>query len=195
VIWFGRTIHDPSCESSVSAAWGTFLKTLNGPNNYCNALPGNLGAMTGQSQQVYELNIYPFGPPNIDSGEDFHPSLRRDDGHVFITTLCAGRTFYFAGGSIDDPFYAAHNQHLGSYIPDYEATALGCVEQVRMCFNDTKKSFCSEMVQSTKATMDMIVWGADEKVLVGGIGLLGSDLLFIFNAFFMGLASVGHYAK
>jgi hypothetical protein len=192
-IWFGRNFHDPSYKSNVSATWGTFLTTPNGPNKYSNAFSGNPGAITGQPQAVYELNIYPFSvvQAGVASGEDFHPSVRRDDGHVFFTMLRAGRSLYRA--PIDDPFYAAHNNSAGFYIPDYEATALGCVEQFRMCFNDGKKSFCTNMGQSINITLELVVWGVAEKVLGTGLDSLGLDINFIYNAFFTGLGSLTQY--
>jgi hypothetical protein len=66
----------------------------------------------------------------------------------------AGRTFYT--DSVDDPFYAVHHQQNGMYIPDYEATALGCVEQYRFCMDD--KSFCTAWGFSTDIGTQLFEW-------------------------------------
>jgi hypothetical protein len=64
---------------------------------------------------------------------------------------------------VDDPFFAAHNEvkYPGadpSYFPDYEATALGCLEQFQYCIGISNfctpwKPYAKELLQDIE---DMI---------------------------------------
>lgn len=76
-----------------------------------------------------------------------HPDLRRDDGTVFVVGFRAGQSYY--NYPVDDPLFSAHDfdEEDEIYYPDYEITALGCVEQYRFCTHP-KPELCS-------------VWGPD----------------------------------
>jgi hypothetical protein len=71
----------------------------------------------------------------------------RIDGRPFLIVLRGGRSRY--SEPVDDPFFSAHtidsydsrNTRFG-YISDYEATAIGCVEQYRFC--SPLVDFCTE---------------------------------------------------
>ncbi|KAH8586396.1 hypothetical protein B0O99DRAFT_644534 [Bisporella sp. PMI_857] len=98
-----------------------------------------------------------------------HPHLRKFDGEVFVGIFGAGDSIY--GHSINDPLYSAHRQQLTkynpsmgtnpsllglndsdfketydirrAYIPDREATGLGCVEQFQVCSKNSSR-LCSK---------------------------------------------------
>jgi len=97
-------------------------------------------------------------------------SLRRDGGQPFLVVLRAGATRY--PSEVDDPFFSAHNRlpnGLGSgqtsVYADYEATALGCVEQFQFCVPEMQfPSFCSQ-------------WGAREQNFWETLQYLGQDYL------------------
>jgi hypothetical protein len=189
-IWFGRMFHDPTFNSTRTGIYGTVLTTRNGPNRYSGEYSGNYVASYSRQQPAYDLNVYPIGLQG-DQSETIHPSLRRDDGNVFIVMFRAGRSLYETSTPIDDPFYAAHNKFdpiTTVYAPDYEATALGCVEQYRLCWN-AGTSFCTQ-------------WGMPINVVMGLMGLIYPnmttdrelllDLLFVYP-YFTSMASVDKY--
>ncbi|PGG99509.1 hypothetical protein AJ79_08511 [Helicocarpus griseus UAMH5409] len=61
-----------------------------------------------------------------------HPDLERFDGEIFIILYNAGRTRYHE--PIEDHLYSAHYEHpVKTYWPDYEYTALGCIEKYQYC--------------------------------------------------------------
>jgi hypothetical protein len=189
-IWFGRKYHDSTFNTSNDGAlYGTFLATLNGPNRYSGEYSGNYLASLSRPQPPYELSVYPLGSPTNPT-ESIHPNLRRDDGSVFVVMFRAGRSLYT--GPMDDPFYAAHNKdiNLNMYVPDYEATALGCVEQYRLCWN-AENSFCTNW--GGDVIMDMLmrlVRSVYQINYKGGLEMM--DLPFVY-LFFTSMASVGRY--
>jgi hypothetical protein len=187
LIWFGRRYHDPTFNSTPGAGiYGTFLRTVNGPNRYSSEYSGHLVADFWKPEPVYDLTVYPyfneFGPDTLN--ENIHPYLRRDDGRVFVTMLRAGRSIYRE--RVHDPFYAAHEIGNGPefYFPDYEATALGCVEQYRLC-QSTADLFCT-------------TWGSDLIQVIStyqnisSIGPMPFDLAFIYPIV-TGMASMHYY--
>jgi hypothetical protein len=183
VIWFGRQFHDPTYNGSSTAAYGGILVTRNGPNEYSSEFSGHLMASYTQPQSL-DVNVFPYGSPT-NRNDEIHPTLQREDGHVFVAMLRAGRSFYTE--PIDDPLYAAHNQQDGFYVPDHEATAIGCVEQYRLCMSD--KSFCTTWGFSTDIMMEMLEWGRANGKWIED---LAYDLLFIYP-FFIDLGSVERY--
>jgi hypothetical protein len=189
-IWFGRKYHDPTFNGTGSGIYGTLLATLNGPNQYSGEYSGNYVASYSRPQPAYDLNVYPIGLHGSAS-ETIHPSLRRDDGDVFIVMFRAGRSLYETTTPIDDPFYAAHNKFDPSgtiYIPDYEATALGCVEQYKLCWN-AKISSCTNWGISVDVSVKLMLSAypnltTDRELLL--------DLGFVYP-FFTTMASVDKY--
>jgi hypothetical protein len=184
LLWFGRPL-DPDVKVNRTANYGTFLETRNGPNTYSGELSGNMMAAFGRPQAVYDLDIYP-APDAREPNEEIDPKFRRDDGHVFIVMLRAGRSLYVR--QMDDPFYAAHNKVGNSYVPDYEATAIGCVEQFRYCLKD-EKSFCTQWGTSSDVFAQFMNLGRRNDS-VGTEMLL--DLAFIY-LWFTSMASVKRY--
>ncbi|PMD12692.1 hypothetical protein NA56DRAFT_666171 [Hyaloscypha hepaticicola] len=188
-VWFGRKFHDPSFNDTRIGIYGTLLATLNGPNRYSSEYSGNYMASYSRQQPAYDLNIFPIGVQGKES-ETIHPSLQRDDGAVFITMLQAGRSLYETSVPIEDPFYAAHKKYDGMevYIPDYEATALGCVEQYRLCWN-SRTSFCTNWASPEDAIGKLIALVypnlTTDKELILGLG-------FVYP-FFTTMASVDRY--
>ncbi|PMD42921.1 hypothetical protein L207DRAFT_526152 [Hyaloscypha variabilis F] len=176
-IWFGRKYHDPTFNSTDLGIWGTMLRTLNGPNRYSKEYSGNYLASFQKQQPVYDLDVYPFGLQD-DQKETIHPGLQRDDGVVFIVMLRAGRSLYNMSAPIEDPFYAAHNTYPDTnlLIPDYEATALGCVEQYKLCWNN-KTSPCTNWGRFQVAVVEMMAVAR----AAGDIDML-YDLGFVYGA-------------
>lgn len=181
LIWFGPHFHDPAFNLTPgSPLYGTFLGTLNGPNRFSSEYSGHFLANLSRPEPAYDLTVYPFGnyiTPSI-ANENIHPDLRRDDGSVFITMLRAGRSIYQE--RILDPFYAAHKTALSptTYFPDYEATALGCVEQFRLC-QSTEDLFCTNWASSLDSIGQLVAAYQN----ISSIGPLLPDLLFIYPLF------------
>ena len=185
LLWFGRSLLDPDVKVNRTANYGTFLETRNGPNAYSGEFSGNVMAALGRPQPVCDLDIYP-APDAKEPNEEIDPKLRRDDGHVFIVVLRAGRSLYTR--QMDDPFYAAHNKVDNIYVPDYEATAIGCVEQFRYCLKD-EKSFCTKWGTSLGVFAQFMNLGYRNDS-VGTERFL--DLAFIYM-WFTSMASVKRY--
>jgi hypothetical protein len=124
-IWFGQS---PSYVSvkKVDAIYRTFLDTTNGNSS------GNELISIVRARLTYDLDTYPSGGGSLTTpDEGLRSTLHRTDGQVYILVLQAGRRYYRSHTPIDDPFNLAHSKGPigGAYIPGYEATALGCVEQ------------------------------------------------------------------
>jgi hypothetical protein len=152
VLWFG---HFPI--KKTGALYGTILETVNGPNHYSSNFSGNQLASARRAQPAYDLNVYPSGGDNVNFDEGLNPTLQRTDGQVFIVVFQAGRSYYTSDKPIDDPFYSAHNKdpYSGAYIPDYEATALGCVEQFRLCMTG-EDHFCTNWGYGVDILMPLV---------------------------------------
>lgn len=178
IIWFGRKYHDSTYNGSSSAIYGAILNTRNGPNRYSDDFSGNTMASYLEPQSI-DVQVFPYGEPT-DRSYEIHPSLQRDDGLVSVIMFRAGRSLF--GSPIDDPLYSAHHRLDAMYVPDYEATALGCVEQYKMCMHD--KSFCTSWGDRTDVSVQLMTWG----VVNGtwrqpGSQDLAYDLLFIYSFF------------
>jgi hypothetical protein len=122
------------------------LYTMNGPNSFSNESSGKR-AFDVPIKENGEFNLKVLPSYGYQKGERvtsfIHPGLRRKDGESFLIIQRAGRSRSVT--KIDDPFFAAHqavdfgNEVLTfpiRYIPDYEATALGCFEQFQFCDPD-----------------------------------------------------------
>lgn len=123
-----------------------------------------LDGVTGNEDDLSGLEVYPdinrfLGQSIFDPRWKIHPRLQRLNGTSFVGIFGAGHNIY--GRPVDDPLYSAHRQQLmkhnsfmgtnpsqssniyptesfdirKAYIPDHEATGLGCVEQFRFCVN------------------------------------------------------------
>lgn len=185
IIWFGRKFHDRTFNGGNETIYGMVLATQNGPNTLSEEYSGNLLLTSPTSEPAYDLHLYPNeNESNISS--TIHPSLRRDDGEVFIVLFRAGRSYYKQ--QIDDPVFAAHNVLSQSYIPDREATAIGCVEQFRLCFQG-QEPLCTGW-RGRRVALDLYysivlnIKNSDEVVRL--------DLLFIYM-FFTDFATVREY--
>ena len=66
-------------------------------------------------------------------GDQIHPDLVATDEEVLVIIYSPGRMVY--DEPIHDPMYSAHQKLTGVslYFPDYEYTAMACVEQHRLC--------------------------------------------------------------
>jgi hypothetical protein len=68
----------------------------------------------------------------VEQHPPLHPDLGRLDGDTFFVVFNAGRSRYKE--PIDDPIYSARFRNIGlEYWPDFEYTALACLEQHRIC--------------------------------------------------------------
>jgi hypothetical protein len=183
LLWFGHSPLEGPVKNT-GALYGTLLETVNGPNQYSSNFSGNQLVSRLRARPAYDLNVYPIGGNNtVTTAEGLHPTLQKTGGQVFIVVFQAGRTLYSTDKPIDDPFYSAHNKDTatGTYMADYEATALGCLEQFRLCVTG-KDHFCSD-------------WGYDVDIIAP---LATSDKLpiesrleavFIY-LYFTGMASI-----
>jgi len=126
------------------------LHSLNGPNRFSNRYSGNPDIFQG-SQKSSDLTILPNIPSDQISVHGrpiyrsiIHPDLRRDDGIPFLVIYRAEKRQFSFMTPVDDPLFAAHRKCQtirNLYCPDYEATALGCVDQVQYCISGS--AFCT----------------------------------------------------
>jgi hypothetical protein len=152
IIWFGEPLNVNS--KFPGSLYGTLLNTRNGPNYYSNEFSGHaLASMGNHSASPYDVFIFPdILSYNVTMDyQNLHQDLRRMDGDVFVVMFRAGRSYYTQ--PIDDPFYAAHERIItssgvGDYAPDYEATALGCVEQYQYCLDKKPRKMCTHFNSS-----------------------------------------------
>ncbi|EPS44818.1 hypothetical protein H072_1190 [Dactylellina haptotyla CBS 200.50] len=139
--------------SHAGSAW-LGLRTLNGPNKYTNEssgqqifdkaildiyfsdLHGKVVALPTRYEQSL-LNKYddavwretPGFPNSL-----LHPAIRIYDATVTIVVYLA-RKYQAYGIPLNDPVFSAHIKEKASrYHPDFEATAIGCVEQFQTCY-------------------------------------------------------------
>jgi hypothetical protein len=103
-----------------------------------------------------------------------HPGLRREDGLPFLVVYRAGTTTY--GNKVDDPFFAAHILGPdGGFVPDYEATALGCLEQFQFCI--PSHNFCTPWGQRSQEISEVIreltIWQDTESL---------ADIMLLFHS-------------
>lgn len=115
--------------------FATMLSSFNGPNRYSNQSSGRMAAF---ADHLYELHIWPNEHMNrSEAPKRLHPSLRVDDGTVFVIGFRAGKSYYQY--PIDDPLFSAHDLYSTdpiAYLPDHEITALGCIEQYQFCLHE-----------------------------------------------------------
>jgi hypothetical protein len=118
------------------------LTTLNGPNKFSNESSGRL---MFTEKGPFDLTVLPGLTAGTNYFELAEPLilndfLQRNDSQSFLVILRAGLSQY--SGTVDDPFFSSHNKEnlypdqpeRPVYIADYEATALGCIEQFKYCF-------------------------------------------------------------
>jgi hypothetical protein len=123
------------------------LNTLNGPNKFSNE---SSGLIVFTEKGPFDLTVLPgytAGTNYYDLPETqqliLNELLQRNDSQSFLVVLRAGLSQYTF--PVDDPFFSAHNKknvypddtNTSMYIADYEATALGCIEQFQYCFPST----------------------------------------------------------
>jgi hypothetical protein len=131
-------------------SYAKLLKTANGPHSTSTFYSGWHGGYTleqdtGSVPQL-KVDIIPTVRPNSSADEFrlFHPTLRRHDASTFILVLTAGHVAYRSEQPITDSlFRATRNISMGGqiyYLPDYEATSLGCWEQYRFCSSPLSSS-------------------------------------------------------
>lgn len=140
----GSVIYIPKLQSQFKL-WSNVsltLSTTNGLNKFSNE---SSGVRMFEEKGPFDLTVLPrytagtnyFGNPEP---LELNELLQRNDSQSFLVIHRAGAAQYSM--KVDDPFFSAHNKavlhpdhpDVDSYCPDYEATALGCVEQFQYCF-------------------------------------------------------------
>jgi hypothetical protein len=126
------------------------LNTRNGPNRkYPDEQSGPLAAEKGGPTDITVLPNLVAEKYVIENPLFLKPSFRRRDGRPFVIIFRGGNRKYWQ--PMQDPFFAAHknipigkppNDNTEVFISDYEATALGCVEQYRFC--SPAMNYCSD---------------------------------------------------
>jgi hypothetical protein len=134
-------------ENQTEMVWESFvmeLHTRNGPNAFSPESSGRLGKNIPRTR---DFTILPRESSwslrnSPESSFGIHKSLRNDNGAVFLAILRPGRQR--VRSQISDPFFSAHDEYVyypqnerpgRFYFPDFEATALGCLEQFQFCIN------------------------------------------------------------
>ena len=143
--------------------FGKFLSNFSEPLATLNK-PGS--GFDAQASSYY-LQVL---PKNYDYEEPFetrnlsflHPAFWHDDGETFMILRKAGDTTYER--PIDDPFFSSHWQidDSGIFYPDYEATALLCIEQFML------------YIIHENGTMSSMPWGARSDYLRYMLALIRS---------------------
>ncbi|KIN07072.1 hypothetical protein OIDMADRAFT_139742 [Oidiodendron maius Zn] len=120
------------------------LSTMNGPNKFSSE---NSGLHMVNENGPHDITLLPDVCPGLLELNEF---LQRDNGQSFLVINRAGRQYY--PEVVNDPFFAAHSQlssrlpggpgfsDVYPFIPDHEATALGCVEQFQYCLPESPLS-------------------------------------------------------
>lgn len=136
-----RDIHGNETLEEKLQDLGLFTKKINTPNELHGPFNQSSGYRAAMNRGPYDLKVLP--KYYMDGGilpdpSHIHPLLFKNDGRSFLIILRTGSHEFVV--PIDDPFFAAHNHILtgpfgnfSSYYADYEATALGCLEQFRYC--------------------------------------------------------------
>jgi hypothetical protein len=91
--------------------------------------------------------------PARDPYEEMHPLLKIPGTQTFVLLLKIGRTMYLSPRPINDPLFAAHipKRDWESYwVPDREATGIGCVEQNQICMTLPTGIKCYPWTKSVK---------------------------------------------
>jgi hypothetical protein len=148
--------------------WNQFtmvLHTRNGPNSFSHERSGQLVSLDKSSTRDFTVLPRQSSWLVRKSSDDpksqpfqIHNALQHDYGASFLAILRpAGR------GSqpeiIDDPFFSAHDEYVSEmgrklYYPDFEATALGCLEQFQLC--TSMKGNCTNWSEPEK-----LIWEAE----------------------------------
>jgi hypothetical protein len=110
-----------------------------------------------------------------------HPLLRQPDGQTFVFVFRAGATLQFSTRPISDPFFSASTlwQDHSFYVPDREATAIGCIERFQVCF-DSKSAGGYRCYPWMRALMDYPKEMAPELLLSFGFELV-ADYVSVFT--------------
>ncbi|PMD29349.1 hypothetical protein L207DRAFT_538952 [Hyaloscypha variabilis F] len=110
-----------------------------------------------------------------------HPLLRQPDGRTFVFVFRAGATLQLSTRPISDPFFSASTLWEGPpfYVPDREATAIGCIERFQVCF-DSKSAGGYRCYPWMSALMDFPKGMMPELLLSFGLEL-SMDYIKVFD--------------
>lgn len=117
------------------------LETRNGPNRlFPSENSGWIAAKRAATRKMVVLPPYFTKESDPSYQAVRHPSMHIKDGKAFMIFFRGGRTGY--ANPVDDAFLSAHNYFSApgvggltqeAWLPDREATALGCIEYNRFC--------------------------------------------------------------
>ncbi len=130
IIYVQRFDADTMIRSNVSL----ILSTKNCPNKISNE---SSGALMFEAKGPWDLTVLPryLAGANLFEPLKLNELLQSNDSRPFLVIHRAGDAQYL--NNIDDPFFSAHNRidsDTSHTCADYEATGLGCVEQLQYCF-------------------------------------------------------------
>jgi hypothetical protein len=108
-------------------------------------------------------------PKWVSTNGTIHPHLQRVDAETFVIVFMAGQTLYM-NGQVSDPFFSANTPSpggSGSYVADWEATALGCLQQIQICVTLKSGQICYPWSKGfySKRVVDDLVSSGDEDTL------------------------------
>jgi hypothetical protein len=157
---------------------GGYSITLTTKSNQRSA-EGFPASTNSADHEPYDLTVLPmFSRTSLVSwnagyslADTLHEDLRQDDGSSFLIIHRAGLSSYTK--PVYDPFFSAHSnsQKPPYFTPDFEATALGCLEQFQFCVSGS--NFCtswgmiSEQMRATKSHLER----QSNKALLDGLWL------------------------
>lgn len=138
------------------------LKTRNGPNIFSRELSGHLVSTNLSSTR--DFTVLPRESAwslkgSRSSSISLRHTLQIDYGASFLAILRPG--VCKTQSEIDDPFFSAHHEYirhpqtetrLKVYFPDFEATAIGCLEQFQFCPGTTGP--CTNWGELSKTLLD-----------------------------------------
>jgi len=115
----------------------------------------------------------PYFKTTRETSNLIHPLLRQRDGQTFVFVFRTGATLQFSTRPISDPFFSASTlwEDPLFYVPDREATAIGCIERFQVCF-DSKSAGGYRCYPWMSALMDYPKEMAPELLLSFGSELM-----------------------
>jgi len=146
-----------------------------------NSLGSGLEMVEKGSGLLLSILPVPYFQITRETSDLIHPLLRQPDGQTFVFVFRAGDTLQFSTRPITDPFFSASTlwQDPSFYVPDREATAIGCIERFQVCF-DSKSAGGYRCYPWMRALMDYPKEMAPELRLSFGLELM-MDYVSVFT--------------
>jgi hypothetical protein len=146
-----------------------------------NALGSGLEMVERGNGLLLSILPVPYFQVTRETSGLIHPILRQPDGQTFVFVFRAGATLQYSTRPITDPFFSASTlwQDASFYVPDREATAIGCIERFQVCF-DSKSAGGYRCYPWMRALMDYPKEMAPELLLSFGLELM-MDYVSVFT--------------